>query len=63
MLFAGNVLVIGLEGTVVSIQTTRLMLFEFFIRFLAAGGRAFKPLPPPDLTEIGYAEPKPGGYP
>jgi V/A-type H+-transporting ATPase subunit I len=63
VLFAGNVLVIGLEGTVVSIQTTRLMLFEFFIRFLAAGGRAFKPLPPPDLTEIGYAEPKPGGYP
>jgi V/A-type H+-transporting ATPase subunit I len=29
---------------VVSIQTTRLILFEFFIRFLQADGRVFKPL-------------------
>ncbi len=43
----GNALIIVLEGVVVSIQTTRLLLFEFFIRFLTGGGRGFKPLPPP----------------
>ena len=46
----GNLLVIVLEGVVVSIQTTRLLLFEFFIRFLTGGGRAFKPLPPPVIA-------------
>jgi V/A-type H+-transporting ATPase subunit I len=46
----GNLLVIALEGMIVSIQTTRLMLFEFFIRFLTAGGREFKPLPPPEIV-------------
>jgi len=43
----GNVLVIAVEGLVVGIQTTRLILFEFFIRFLKAAGRPFRPLPPP----------------
>ena len=47
VLAVGNVLVIVLEGVVVSIQTTRLLLFEFFIRFLTGSGREFKPLPPP----------------
>lgn len=46
VLVFGNVLVIGLEGLVVGIQTTRLVLFEFFVRFLRAGGRPFRPLPP-----------------
>jgi len=49
VLFFGNVLVILLEGLVVSIQTTRLLLFEFFIRFLTGTGREFKPLPPPAI--------------
>jgi V/A-type H+-transporting ATPase subunit I len=49
MLAVGNVLVIVLEGLVVSIQATRLLLFEFFIRFLAGTGREFKPLPPPAI--------------
>ena len=31
----------------VGIQTTRLILFEFFIRFLSARGRPFEPLLPP----------------
>jgi len=44
----GNALIIGLEGLVVSIQTTRLVLFEFFIRFLRSSARSFKPLPSPD---------------
>jgi len=55
VLALGNLLVILLEGVVVSIQTTRLLLFEFFIRFLTGGGRAFKPLPPPLIAEA--AEP------
>jgi V/A-type H+-transporting ATPase subunit I len=46
ILVLGNVLIIGLEGLVVSIQTTRLVLFEFFMRFLRAGGRPFRPLAP-----------------
>ncbi len=46
VLVLGNVLIIGLEGLVVSIQTTRLVLFEFFIRFLHGEGRPFRPLAP-----------------
>ena len=51
VLIVGNVLVIVLEGVVVSIQTTRLLLFEFFIRFLTGAGREFKPLPPPVIGQ------------
>jgi V/A-type H+-transporting ATPase subunit I len=47
ILLLGNIIVIVLEGLVVSIQTTRLILFEFFIRFLQAEGRVFKPLTAP----------------
>ncbi len=47
ILLLGNIIVIVLEGLVVSIQTTRLILFEFFIRFLQAEGRVFKPLSAP----------------
>ena len=50
ILVVGNVVVIVLEGLVVSIQTTRLVLFEFFTRFLVAEGRVFRPLPPPPST-------------
>jgi V/A-type H+-transporting ATPase subunit I len=50
VLIVGNAAIIGLEGLVVSIQTTRLILFEFFIRFLTARGRPFEPLPPPVPT-------------
>lgn len=50
VLALGNALIILLEGLVVGIQTTRLVLFEFFIRFLHGGGREFKPLAPPATT-------------
>jgi V/A-type H+/Na+-transporting ATPase subunit I len=40
----GNALLIVIEGLVVGIQTTRLVLFEFFIRFLRGEGRSLKPL-------------------
>ena len=46
----GNVLVLALEGLIVSIQTTRLMLFEFFLRFLRGEGRALRPLALPRFT-------------
>ena len=42
-----NLLILVVEGLVVSIQTTRLVLFEFFARFLTGSGRVFRPLPPP----------------
>ncbi len=44
IILLGNSIVILVEGLVVSIQTTRLILFEFFIRFLKADGRVFRPL-------------------
>jgi V/A-type H+-transporting ATPase subunit I len=47
VLVVGNVLILALEGLVVGIQTTRLLLFEFFARFLRGTGRAFRPLAPP----------------
>lgn len=47
----GNAIVLLLEGLVVGIQTTRLVLFEFFARFLRAEGRAFIPLVPPASDE------------
>jgi V/A-type H+-transporting ATPase subunit I len=47
VLAAGNALIIVIEGLVVGIQTTRLILFEFFIRFLQGSGRAFHPLASP----------------
>lgn len=46
VLVLGNILIIGLEGLVVAIQTTRLVLFEFFVRFLTARGRPFRPMTP-----------------
>ena len=47
ILVLGNAVILVIEGLVVSIQTTRLVLFEFFARFLEAKGRAFIPLLPP----------------
>jgi len=49
VMVVANLLVILLEGLVVSIQTTRLVLFEFFNRFLQGQGRVFKPLPLPPM--------------
>ncbi len=47
IMLVGNLVVIMLEGLVVTIQTTRLILFEFFIRFLQCTGRMFRPLEAP----------------
>jgi V/A-type H+/Na+-transporting ATPase subunit I len=53
VLIVGNAAIIALEGLVVGIQTTRLVLFEFFVRFLTARGRPFEPLTPPPATLSG----------
>lgn len=50
VLVLGNALILAIEGLVVSIQTTRLVLFEFFTRFFRAEGREFRPLAPPPVT-------------
>ncbi len=44
-LIIGNLFVIVLEGLLVSIQTSRLVLFEFFLRFFEGTGRPFDPAP------------------
>jgi V/A-type H+/Na+-transporting ATPase subunit I len=46
-LLLGNLLILTLEALVTGIQTTRLILFEFFIRFFHAEGREFRPLSAP----------------
>ena len=53
IMILGNLLIIALEGLVVAIQTTRLVLFEFFNRFLRGTGRIFRPLPPPPALVTG----------
>lgn len=50
VLIVGNALIIVVEGLVVSIQTTRLVLFEFFTRFFNPEGREFRPLAAPPLA-------------
>lgn len=47
VLVIGNAAILVLEGLVVAVQTTRLILFEFFIRFFRAEGRPFRPVAPP----------------
>jgi len=59
VLVLGNAAIIALEGLVVGIQTTRLILFEFFIRFLTARGRRFEPLTPPSPTPAAIPRSKP----
>lgn len=44
VLFFGNLLIIGLEGLVVSIQAVRLEFYEFFSRFFQEGEAGYKPL-------------------
>lgn len=44
VLVVGNLAITALEGLVVSVQTTRLVMFEFFRRFFEGTGRRFQPL-------------------
>ena len=45
IIVVGNVFAVVMEGLLVYVQTTRLVLFEFFTRFLRAEGRLFRPAP------------------
>ena len=47
LLGVGNILTVILEGIVVFVQTTRLVLFEFALHFLRAEGRIFQPMTKP----------------
>jgi V/A-type H+-transporting ATPase subunit I len=46
-LVLGHGVIIAIEGILVFVQTTRLVLFEFFVRFLRADGRLFRPIDSP----------------
>jgi V/A-type H+-transporting ATPase subunit I len=59
VLLLGNAVIILLEGLVVGIQTTRLVLFEFFIRFLTARGRPFQALARPAAPSLPTSGRKP----
>lgn len=48
----GQILIILVEGLIVTIQTTRLILFEFFIRFMRFEGRIYRPLETPETEEL-----------
>ncbi|OUO93700.1 V-type ATPase 116kDa subunit family protein [Cloacibacillus sp. An23] len=44
VLVIGNLVIVGLEGLIVFIQTLRLEYYEFFSKFYKGGGSAFKPV-------------------
>ncbi len=44
ILLAGNLLIVGLEGLIVFIQTLRLEYYEFFSKFYRGGGDPFRPV-------------------
>ncbi len=44
VVFIGNIIIIGLEGLIVGIQTMRLHYYELFGKFFTGGGMRFEPL-------------------
>ena len=44
MIIFGNILVIILEGLVVTIQSLRLNYYEFFTKFFVSGKEEYKPV-------------------
>jgi V/A-type H+-transporting ATPase subunit I len=44
IMLSGNILIIGLEGLIVTIQSLRLNYYEFFSKFFQTGKRFYKPL-------------------
>jgi V/A-type H+-transporting ATPase subunit I len=43
LIIVGNVVIIVLEGVIVTIQTLRLEYYEFFKRFFKGGGSPYQP--------------------
>lgn len=50
VLILGNVVIIALEGLVVTIQAIRLEYYEFFSKFFVGGGVAYKPIGMDDVS-------------
>jgi V/A-type H+-transporting ATPase subunit I len=48
---AGNVVMVVLEGLVVSVQAVRLQFYEFFSKFFRGGGVPYRPLTLQVVTE------------
>ena len=44
VIIIGNIIILGLEGLIVGIQTMRLSYYEFFSKFFTGGGARFEPL-------------------
>lgn len=44
VIVVGNVVIIGLEGLIVAIQSVRLEYYEFFSKFYSGGGEEYRPL-------------------
>ncbi len=44
VIIVGNIIILGLEGLIVGIQTMRLSYYEFFSKFFTGGGARFEPL-------------------
>jgi len=44
VLLLGHLIIVGLEGLIVFIQTLRLEYYEFFGKFYRGGGREFMPV-------------------
>jgi V/A-type H+-transporting ATPase subunit I len=44
VIVVGNVVIIGLEGLIVAIQSVRLEYYEFFSKFYSGGGVEYRPL-------------------
>ncbi len=51
-LVIGNIVIIVLEGMVVSIQTIRLEYYEFFSKFFRGGGEPFQPIVDQETKEV-----------
>jgi V/A-type H+-transporting ATPase subunit I len=43
VIILGNVVIIGLEGLIVTIQALRLEYYEFFSKFYQGGGEPYRP--------------------
>jgi V/A-type H+/Na+-transporting ATPase subunit I len=54
----GNLVIVVLEGVVVGVQTTRLVLFEFFMRFFQGEGRPFLPVMHPPARHTSARHPQ-----
>jgi V/A-type H+-transporting ATPase subunit I len=55
IILVGNLFAVLMEGLLVFVQTTRLVLFEFFTRFLREDGRLFRPLRGPEKYPAGQS--------